>query len=82
MIQVMVSNMALKKRILQMILIKMNLSHTQSSNPPSISPKKSTKSFLPYELWGGLPEAAKEIIEYNKKMKVVSPKPYLNWGQT
>ena len=54
----------------------------QSSFNPS-APKKSTKTFIPYEIWGGLPEAAKQmIIEYNKKIKVTSPKPYLNGGKT
>ena len=38
--------------------------------------------FIPYEIWGGLPEATKQlIIEYNKKIKVTSSKPYLNGGK-
>ena len=53
----------------------------QSSFNPS-APRKSTKIFIPYEIWGGLPEAAKQmIIEYNKKIKVTSPKPYLSGGK-
>ena len=53
----------------------------QSSFNPS-APKKPTKNSIPFEIWGGLPEAAKQmIIEYNKKIKVTSPKPYLNGGE-
>ena len=41
----------------------------------SYAPRKPTKDFIPYQLWGELPEAAKQmVIEYNKKIKVVSPK--------
>ena len=53
----------------------------QSFLNPS-APKKSTRIFNPYEIWGGLADAAKQmIIEYNKKVKVTSPKPYLNGGK-
>ena len=32
--------------------------------------------FIPYELWGELPEAMKQmLVEYNKKIKVGKPKP-------
>ena len=42
----------------------------------STTPKKPTEVFIPYQLWGELPEAAKHmVIDYNKKIKVVSPKP-------
>ena len=41
------------------------------------APKKPTKVFIPYQLWGEFLEAAKQmVIEYNKKIKVVSPKPH------
>ena len=42
----------------------------------STTPKKPTKVFIPYQLWGEFPEAV-----YNKKIKLVSPKPYLNGGK-
>ena len=49
----------------------------------SSAPKKPTKVLIPYQLWGELPEAAKKMmIEYNKKIKVVRPKPHLNGGKS
>ena len=49
----------------------------------SSGPKKPTKVFIPYQLWGEFPEAAKHmVIEYNKKMKVVSPKPHFKGGKS
>ena len=58
-----------------MIILKMNLSHTQFL----LNLKGPPKLLFPIEIWGGLPEAAKQmIIEYNKKIKVTSPEPYLN----
>ena len=49
----------------------------------SSAPKKPTKVFIPYQLWGELPEPAKQmVIEYNKKIKVVSPKLHLNGGKS
>ena len=48
----------------------------QSSFNPT-GPKKATKVFILSQLWGEFPEAAKKmVIDYNKKIKVVSPKPY------
>ena len=48
----------------------------------STGPKKPAKVFIPYQLWGELPEAAKQmVIDYNKKIKVVSPKPYFHGGK-
>ena len=50
----------------------------QSSFKSSM-PKKSTKVFIPYQLWGEFPETAKQmVIEYNKKIKVVRPIPHFN----
>ena len=55
--------------------------YKSSFNPPA--PKWSPTIFIPFEIWGRLPEASKKmIIEYNKKHKVNSPKPYLNGGNT
>ena len=49
----------------------------------SSSPEKSTKVFILFQLCGELPEAAKQmVIEYNKKIKVVSPKPHFNGGNS
>ena len=49
----------------------------------SSAPKKPTKVFIPYQLWGDLPEAPKQmVIEYNKKIKAVSPKPHFNGGNS
>ena len=42
MIHMMNLNMILRKKILQLIKIKMNLPHTQSFNPPSILPHQKT----------------------------------------
>ena len=54
--------------------------YKSSFNP---APKQSPTIFIPFEIWGGLPEASKKmIIEYNKKHKVSSPKPHLNVGKT
>ena len=42
----------------------------------SPEPQKPTKIFIHNQLWGEFPEAANKImIEYNKKVKVVNPKP-------
>ena len=47
----------------------------------SIEPKKLTKVFIPYQLWGEFPEAAKQtIVDSNKKIKVANPKPHFNGG--
>ena len=47
-----------------------------SFNSPE--PQKPTKIFIPSQLWGEFPEAAKKlIIEHNKKVKVVIPKPFI-----
>ena len=49
----------------------------------STEPKKPTKVFNPYQLWGDFSEAAKHmIIDYNKKIKVVHPRPHFNGGNT
>ena len=49
----------------------------------STAPKKPTKVFIPYQLCGEFPEAAKQmVIEYNKKIKVVSPKPHFHGGKS
>ena len=49
----------------------------------STAPKKPTKFFIPYQLWGEFPEGAKQmVIEYNKKIKVVSPKPHFHGGKS
>ena len=55
----------------------------------STEPKKLTKVFIPYQLWGVFPEEAKQmIIDYNKKIKmanqnhtsiVVTPNQNLLW---
>ena len=38
--------------------------------------KKPTKVFIPLQLWGEFPEAAKQmIIDYNQKIKVATPRP-------
>ena len=48
---------------------------TSFNSPESQQP---TKNFIPHQLWGEFPEAAKKlIIEYNKKDKVVHPKPFV-----
>ena len=48
-----------------------------SFNSPE--PQKPTKIFIPNQLWGEFPEAAKKlIIEHNKKVKVVNPKQHFN----
>ena len=48
----------------------------------STAPKKPTKGFVPYQLWGEFPEAAKQmVIEYNKNIKVDSPKPHFHGGK-
>ena len=48
----------------------------------STAPRKPTKVFIPYQLWGEFPEAAKQmVIDYNKTIKVVSPKPYSHGGK-
>ena len=48
----------------------------------SSAPKKPTKVFISYQLWGEFPEAAKKmVIEYNKKIKVVSCKPHFHGGK-
>ena len=39
-------------------------------------------SFVPYQLWGDFPEAVQMIIDYNKKIKVQSPRPHFNGGNT
>ena len=47
----------------------------------SSKPQKPTKSFIPNQLWGEIPEAAmKLIIEYNKKVKVVNTNHFFNGG--
>ena len=85
MIHMMNLNMILRKKILQLIKIKMNLPHTQSFNPPSILlhlknlpeflfPIISGESCLKLQKW--------MVIECNKKIKVVSPKPHLNGGKS
>ena len=61
MVHVMILNMILKKKILQLIKINMTLPHTQSfqSSFNSSAPKKPTKVFIPYQLWRQTPEAVK-----------------------
>ena len=85
MIHVMILNKILKKKkILQLIKIKMNLFHTQFSNPPLILLHlRNIQFFYSMSTLGELPEAAKQmVIDYNKKIKVVGPKPYLNGGNS
>ena len=68
-----------------MIKSKMNLHHTQSFNLPSIllHLRNLPKFLFPHQLWGEFPEAAKQmVIEYNKKIKVVSPKPHFHCGKS
>ena len=49
----------------------------------SSAPKKPTKGYIPYQLWGEFPEAENQkMVEYNKTIKVVSPKPHLNGGKS
>ena len=44
-------------------------------------PKKPTKVFIPFQLWGDFLEAAKQMtIDYNKKIKVPNQRPYSNGG--
>ena len=46
-----------------------------SFNSPE--PQNPTKIFVPNQLWGEFPEAAKKlIIEYNRKVDVVNPKSF------
>ena len=82
MIHVMILIMILKKKTLQMIKIKMSLHHTQSFNLPSILLHlRNLPKFL-FQFWGEFPEAAKQmVIEYNNKIKVVSPKPHFHGGK-
>ena len=80
--------------ILNMILENKNLQMDQNQDQPSpysvfqssfnsTAPKKPTKVFIPYQLWREFPEAAKQmVIEYNKKIKVVSPKPHFHGGKS
>ena len=45
----------------------------------STEPMKPTKVFMPYQVSGEFPEAAKEqIFDYNKKSKVANPRPHFN----
>ena len=83
MIHVMILNMILKKKILQLIKIKIISPYSVfQSSFNSSAPKKPTKVFIPYQLWGEFPEAANQmVIEYNKKIKVVSLKPHFNGGK-
>ena len=49
----------------------------------STEPKKPTKVFILYQLWGDFPEAAKQMnIDYNKQIKVPNPRPPFNGGNT
>ena len=61
-----------------------NLSDSEEDDPSSYSvfqssfnstePKNPTQVFIPYQLWGDFPEAAKQMIsDYNKKIKVTNP---------
>ena len=53
--------------------------YKSSFNPPAS--KWSPTTFIPFEIWGGLPEASKKkIIEYNKKHKV-NNQTTPQWGQ-
>ena len=69
----------------------MNDSEEDDPSPYSVSyfsfnstePKKPTKVFIPYQLWGDFLEAAKQmILDYNKKIKVTNQKPHFNGGST
>ena len=56
---------------------------TFQSSFNSTEPKKPTKVFIPYQLWGEFPEAGKQmIIDYNKNIKIASPRPHFNGGNT
>ena len=45
-------------------------------------PKTATKVLIPSQLWGQFSEAMKQmVIDYNKKIKVVGPKPYSHGGK-
>ena len=47
----------------------------------STEPKKSIKVFIPYQLYGDFPEAAKQMnIDCNIKIWVANPRQYLNGG--
>ena len=49
----------------------------------STAPKKPTKVFIHNQLSREFPEAAKHlVIEYNKMIKVVNPKPHFNVGKS
>ena len=85
MIHVMIFNMILKKKIQQLIKIHDEPSPYSvfQSSFNSSAPKEPTKVFIPYQLWGEFPEAVKQmVIEYNKKIDVVSPKPHFNGGKS
>ena len=53
------------------------------SSSNSTEPKKPTKVFIPYQLWGDFPKATKQmIIDYNKKKRVPNQRPHFNGGNT
>ena len=68
-----------------------NLNDSEEDDPSQCSvfqcsfnytePKKPTKVFIPYQLLGDFPEAAKQmIIDYNEKINVANPRPHFNCG--
>ena len=60
-----------------------SLYSVNQSSLNSTEPKKPTNVFIPFQLWGDFPEAAKQmIIDYNKKIKEPNPRPHISGGNT